>query len=96
MDAIIIGNMVWNGGLVAVIGYFGNRWMNKIEGSIEQNRTERIAGSEKTRTELRGEQESLGKHLEGIYLELKTANGRTAKIEGRLETQIAICEERHK
>ena len=34
--------------------------------------------------------------LDSIASDVKTANGRTGKIEGRLETQIAICEERNK
>ena len=34
--------------------------------------------------------------LDAIASEIKIANGRTGKIETRLETQIAICEERNK
>ena len=34
--------------------------------------------------------------LDSISTDVKTANGRTGKLEGRLETQIAICEERNK
>ena len=34
--------------------------------------------------------------LDSIGADIKTANSRTGKIEGRLETQIAICEERNK
>ena len=34
--------------------------------------------------------------LDSIAFDVKIANGRTGKLEGRLETQIAICEERNK
>ena len=34
--------------------------------------------------------------LDDIGKDIKIANGRTGKIEGRLDTQIAICEERNK
>jgi hypothetical protein len=34
--------------------------------------------------------------LDTIGSDIKTANGRTGKIEGKLNTQIAICEERNK
>ena len=33
--------------------------------------------------------------LDDIGKDIKTANGRTGKIEGKLDTQIAICEERN-
>ena len=33
--------------------------------------------------------------LDTIGADIKTANGRTGKIEGQLNTQIAICEERN-
>ena len=34
--------------------------------------------------------------LDSISTDVKIANSRTGKLEGRLETQIAICEERNK
>ena len=34
--------------------------------------------------------------LDSISADVKITNGRTGKLEGRLETQIAICEERNK
>jgi hypothetical protein len=34
--------------------------------------------------------------LDSIASDVKIANGRTGRLEGRLETQIAICEERNK
>ena len=65
--AIIVGNMAWNAGLIAIVGFGAKRWMDKVDTK-----------------------------LDAIATELKVANGRTGKIEGRLETQIAICEERNK
>ena len=85
----ILGNIVWNTGLVGVGGYMVKRWMDKVENTISQNRTE--ARGERATSDLK-----LSSQLEGIYIELRTANGRTAKIEGDLQTQIAICEERNK
>jgi hypothetical protein len=86
---LVIGNMAWSAGLVTIAGYLGKRWMDRIESTISSNRTE--AKAERSESNI-----NLSRQLEGIYIELRTANGRTAKIEGRLETQIAICEERNK
>lgn len=94
--SFVIGNMAWNAGLVGVVGILFKRWMDKIEKQIEDNRQERIESVEKYREGVKEEQVNLSRQLEGIYLELHTANGRTAKIEGRLETQIAVCEERNR
>jgi hypothetical protein len=75
--SFVIGNIIWNTGLVAIVGVLAKGWMNRVEATIKENRDERTH------------------QLEGIYNELKTANGRTAKIEGELKSVKAVCAERH-
>jgi hypothetical protein len=81
LTAGIIGNV----GAWGITWYFVKGWMKRMEDETK-----------KIRAEAKEDAVSLAGDLKGIYIELKLANGRTAKIEGRLETQIAICEERNK
>ena len=68
MDTVfILGNMAWNAGLIAIVGFGAKRWMDKVDSK-----------------------------LDGITTELKFSNGRVGKLEGKLDTQIAICDERNK
>lgn len=80
----VIGNMAWNAGLVALAVFLGKRWMDRVDKSLEDHRNE-----------LRNDAEHLVAKLDSINTELKTANGRVAKIEGKIEVQRAVCEERH-
>jgi hypothetical protein len=84
MDNFVIGNMVWNGGLVMVAGFFIKRWMNRVDGTLRDNQKSRESDS----TTLDGK-------IEKIYMEIKTANGRTAKIEGKVDAHIAVCDDRN-
>ena len=85
MDVSFVwGNMAWNAGLVAIAGVLIKRWMDRIEEAQRQSREERIDGMK-----------ALGNHMEGIYDQMRIANGRTAKLEGKIEVQRAICSERH-
>ena len=82
--AFIVGNIVSQGVLASVAGILVKRWMDRVEKGLDQ-----------TREELRNNAALLATQVEGVHVELKLANGRTAKLEGRIEVQKAICEERH-
>ena len=36
MDNFVIGNMVWNGGLVVIVGFLFKNWMNEVKEGIEK------------------------------------------------------------
>ena len=82
--AYLIGNIVSQIGLLSVCGVLVKRWMDKVDNHLD-----------KTREALQNNAALMASQIEGVHVELKLANGRTAKIEGKLEVQRAICEERH-
>jgi len=101
----VIGNMVWNAGLVSVAGYLTKRWMDKVDARAEQVHmkveatAKEIAGNLREsvadhKVELKEQSEELTSNLTKIYDQLRIANGRTAKIEGKVDVQIAVCAER--
>jgi hypothetical protein len=80
----VVGNAAWNAGLVGFSAYFVKKWMDRVDKTIEQHKEE-----------LRDNAKLLTTQVEGVYIELRMANGRTAKLEGKMEVQKAICSERH-
>lgn len=52
MDNLVIGNMVWNAGLVALAGFFVRRWMGDVEDGRKTNAKRIEEGTEWTRKEL--------------------------------------------
>ena len=80
----VIGNIAWNTGLVGVSAFFVIRWMNKIEATMAENKLERKESNRELVTQ-----------IENVHTEMKIANGRTAKLEGEILTQKALCDERH-
>ena len=101
-----VGTIAWNTGLVVIAGELTRRWMNRQEKDQEQNRIDtkdaagRLADDLKTsvaehRAEIKESNAALSAHLKEIYEQLRVANGRTAKIEGGLETVKAVCKVRH-
>jgi len=80
---LIVGNVASQAGIVVIAGFLIKRWMDRVENGLDQ-----------TRKALTNNAALLATQVEGIHVELKLANGRTAKIEGKLEVQRAICEER--
>jgi len=85
MDASVVwGNMVWNAGLVGVSAFFVKRWMDKIECTMAENKEERKESAKE-----------LAAQIESIHVEMKLANGRTAKLEGKIYAHQAVCDERH-
>ena len=95
MDNFVIGNMVWNGGLVLLAGYFIKKWIKDSDQKAETNAINIKNNAVEARNETKDAAGILDHKIDGIYIELKTANGRVAKLEGRVETQIAICKERN-
>jgi hypothetical protein len=84
MDNFVVGNMAWNAGLVAITGFFIKKWMEKVDTSISDNRTER-------KQEIKEVKESIDKLADHVDI----ANGRTGKLETKIEKQIALCTERN-
>jgi hypothetical protein len=82
--SFLVGNVITQAGLVTIAGVLIKNWMNRVEKALDQ-----------TREELQNNAALLATQVEGVHVELKLANGRTAKLEGKIEVQRAICEERH-
>lgn len=107
LDNFVIGNMVWNAGLIGVVGFFIRKWISNIENTTKEASKELIKTAKELRTETKETAkelahdtaeaaEVLNSKIERIYVELKTANGRTAKLEGEVIGQKALCVEKHK
>lgn len=103
----VVGNMAWNAGLVAVAGWLTKRWMDKVDARADrvhlkvEATAKEIADNLKEsvsehKAELKEQSEELTSNLAKIYDQLRVANGRTAKIEGKVDVQIAVCAERTK
>ncbi len=84
MDNFFIGNMAWNAGLVGVVGILFRGWMVRVEKSITENRNER-------REEIKEVKDS----IDALSGHVARANGRTATLETKVSTQIALCKQRN-
>jgi hypothetical protein len=82
--SFIIGNIASQVGLVTVSGFLVKRWMDRVDIHLDE-----------TKKALQNNAELLASQIESVHCELKLANGRTAKLEGKIEVRAAICEERH-
>jgi len=80
MDSFIIGNIIWNTGLVAVAGFLIKNWMIKVEAGREVN-AKAISDNDKA---LR---EKLEKSTEATAVEIKDA------INNNLEEYRRSCSE---
>lgn len=118
MDNFVIGNMVWNAGLVAVAGFFVKHWMSQVENGRKINAEKIDEDAQWTREQLSKTNERTTREIkEAIHenrmeyarqsSEIKesidklsdhvaVANGRTAKLETKVATQIALCQQRNK
>lgn len=52
MDTFVVGNMVWNAGLVGIAGYFVKKWMATRELRETEIRTEALEATAKIATDL--------------------------------------------
>ncbi len=88
--------------LVAIVGFLFKRWMESIDKKIDKIETKFDNNFANTTTY----REQLSNDIKSIGLEMKVANGRTGKLEGKidleigklkgkLDTQIALCTERN-
>ena len=88
MDNFVIGNAALNVGLIGgsfgFAGYLFKRWMERVDEKLVTAHKETVEAAE-----------LLDSKIERIFLELKTANGRTAKIEAEVKTHKAVCDERN-
>ena len=96
MDNIVIGNMIWNGGLVLGLGWFIKRMIIQSDKKADMNAVDIKENAKEARTETKEAAGILDHKIEGIYIELRTANGRTAKLEGAIHDQVTLCKERNK
>jgi hypothetical protein len=81
---VIIGNILTQVALVSITGYFIKRWMDRVDNTID-----------KTLGEIKSNAALLVTQIDSVHVELKLANGRTAKMEAKLEVRDALCKERH-
>ena len=111
--AFVIGSLAWNTGLVGITGFLVKRWMDKQEEGVTQNRRDakdaakELADDLKAsviehKAEIKDTNREINENLKGIYDQLRIANGRTSKLEskietvtGNIETVKAVCRERH-
>jgi len=102
-----VGSLVINGGLVGAVLFFGKKWMSKVEQTAESNRVELAAYSAKTHDELkqcirenrdeyRFTANEIKESIDKLADHVAVANGRTGKLENRIEVQVALCAERRK
>uniref|UniRef100_A0A6M3IZC0 Uncharacterized protein n=1 Tax=viral metagenome TaxID=1070528 RepID=A0A6M3IZC0_9ZZZZ len=91
---IIMG--AWNTILVGIAAYMVKRWMDRQELTTKENKTDVIQMIKENKDEVRQDAQDLNDTLNGIFSQLRIANGRTAALEGKVETMSAVCEERHK
>lgn len=95
MDNFVLGNMAWNAGIVAVAGFFIKRWIDKTDMATNNLASSQNIASNTSRQEIRDALDEMSGKLEKVYIEIRLANGRTAKIENKIEIQMALCDERH-
>ncbi|MFZ2809444.1 MAG: hypothetical protein WAZ60_23925 [Desulfosalsimonadaceae bacterium] len=102
----VIQNLLGTGAMITAAGVLVNRWMNTVDQRAEKTKADLDAAATKLaeslkevitehRDEIRILTKDLDDNLEGIYQQLRIANGRTAKIEGGLLAVERVCAERH-
>jgi hypothetical protein len=105
--AAIVSGILSNGIFIGTTAFFVKRWMDKVDKNTELISAERRTDAKELaddlkasvilhQVELKGTAEKLEGHLDRIYEQMRIANGRTAKIEGGLQTIREVCAERHK
>jgi hypothetical protein len=104
IDGYIIGNAAINMGLVGAVLYFGKKWMASVETTAILNRNELKKDIKDNHDELKKEikencdeykhgSERITASIEKLSEHVAIANGRTAKLEGKIETQEKLCSE---
>ena len=91
----VIQNLVGTGVMISVAGVLVNRWMSTVDKRAEKLADDLKVTVREHRDELRALKTDLNDNLEGIYQQLRIANGRTAKLEGGLMVVEKVCAERH-
>jgi len=105
-SVFVLQNLLGTGAMITVSGFLVNRWMNTVDKRAEQTKADLKAAAEKLagdlrvvvmdhKDEIKTLTKDLNDNLEGIYQQLRLANGRTAKIEGGLLVIEKVCAERH-
>ena len=105
-SAFVLQNLIGTGAMITIAGVLANRWMNTVDKRAEQTKQDLAKAAERLAVELsksavehRDEVKMLTRdlndNLEGIYQQLRIANGRTAKLEGGLLVIEKVCAERH-
>ncbi len=65
IDTFVIGNMVWNAGLIGVTGFFIKKWVVAREVRETEIRTEALAATTKTAVDLAVRQEKSCEDIKG-------------------------------
>ena len=81
---VLVGGIISQASMITVAGLMVKRWMDKVDRSLEL-----------TQEALKNNAAALATQVESVHVELKLANGRTAKLEGKIDVQKAVCDERH-
>lgn len=103
LDGIVIGGVAINGMLVLIIGFFVQRWMNRVESdrkddreSVEHMSTDIKERIEANRTFYAQSYSDIKCSIDKLTDKVGAQNGRIGKLETNLESQIKVCEERNK
>lgn len=60
MDNFVIGNMVWNAGLVTIIGFFAKHWINTTESNHKTAREDLAKQTVETAATIKEDQTASG------------------------------------
>lgn len=102
----MVGSILSNGVFIGTTAFFVKKWMDKTDKSTEQLAIDRRVDAQQLainlkeavkehQIEIKETTQNLEMHLGRIYEQLRLANGRTAKIEGGLNTVREVCAMRH-
>ena len=95
MDANIITNTVSTLVTLGGVGYFFNKWMVAREKKADSDRVEIKERLERTDDFVIRSLDEIKTSIDHLSDHIATSNGRTAKLEGCINTMKEVCEERH-
>ena len=95
MDNFVIGTMVWNGGLVVVVGFLIKNWMDGVKITMTENKEDLKSNISTNRTFYQDTYHDLKKDIGEIYELQRIQNGNVAKVTAEIATQVALCKGRN-
>ena len=105
MDQIFWGNILANGLMISIVAWFIKKWMSETSLAVKETakdlaivtlkHTEDLdAMAKNNREDVKLNVSMLISSINALELQVRNANGRTSKLETRIEVQRALCQER--